>query len=424
MVLMQTSPHPQTLRRTIVNALIEVVKIDLIVVPAVFVAAIVFWIIGLGSQLPYSAVPEWAFALWAAISGLSVTTLGFDFSLAPSLVTLGLWLLVAAAAKRLVAGVAAADWDDDEVALGQWWTIVGAGLGTFTLAYAAPLVALALFVGQATMTPLGFLRLVLFLLSALFFGCLRVRGIDDFPGLRLLDDRAWDVGVRLARRLVWGGLVAAVIILAVGFVLRWEEVTDSMQVYSSPVAAGLGLLIVQVLFAPGILFSALSWSAGTGVGLGGAGTSSAFSATASPVPDVPVLQLLIGDYPAWTAAAPILLVVLGLLCTILGRFRARDVLESSWTGIGVAAGIVFVGAEVIAVFSSGALGPLGLADFGPSALTSALVITAWIGAGMSVGLLLIRLSNLQPGPGDDGLGVDDDGGYFGDDAVLDDDEVR
>ncbi|WP_208085502.1 cell division protein PerM [Brevibacterium atlanticum] len=422
---MQTSPHPHTLRRTIVNALIEVVKIDLIVVPAVFVAAIVFWIIGLGSQLPYSAVPEWAFALWAAISGLSVTTLGFDFSLAPSLVTLGLWLLVAAAVKRLVTGVAAADWDDDEVELGQWWTIVGAGLGTFTVAYAAPLLALALAVGQATMTPLGFLRLFLFLVTALFVGCVRARGVGDFPGLRLLDDRTWDVGVRLARRLVWGALAAAVIILVVGFVLGWEQVTDSMQVYSSPVAAGIGLLIVQVLFAPGILFSALSWSAGTGVVLGGAGTSSAFSATASPVPDVPALQLLTVDYPAWTAIAPVLLILLGLLCTILGRFRAREVAESSWPGIGIAAGIVFVGGEALGLFSFGALGPLGLADFGPPALTSALVITAWIGVGMLVGLLLIRLANLQAGPGDDGLGVDVDGEYFGDSTVaLDDDEVR
>lgn len=424
MVLMQTSSHPQTVRRTIFTALLEVVKIDLIVVPAAFAAAIVFWIVGLGSQLPYSAIPEWAFALWATISGLSVSTLGFDFSLAPSLVTLGLWLLVAAAARRMVLGIAAEDWDD-EVGLGEWWTIVGAGMGTFAVAYAGPLLALSLLVGQATMTPLGFLRLLLFLVSALLFGCLRARGIADVPGLRLIGDEVWDVGTRLARRLLWGALAGALLILVVGFVLRWEDVTESMQVYSSPMAAAIGLIIVQVLFAPGILYSALSWSAGTGVGIGGAGTSSAFSAIDSPVPDVPVLQLLTGDYPAWTVAAPVLLVLLGLLCTILGRFRAREVLESSWTGIGVAAGIVFLGSEVLALFSAGALGPLALSDFGPPVLTSAPAITAWIGVGMVAGLLLIRLSNLQAGPGDDGIGTDDDGGMFGrTDVEPDDDEVR
>jgi hypothetical protein len=422
MVMMPTSPHPQTLRRTIFAALLEVVKIDLIVVPAAFVAAIVFWIIGLGSQLPYSAIPEWAFSLWAAISGLSVSTLGFDFSLAPGLLTLGLWFLAAGAAKRIVTGIAAADWDD-EVDLGEWWTIVGAGLGTFAVAYAGPLLALALLVGQTTMTPLGFLRILLFLVSALLVGCLRVRGIDDIPGLRLIDDQVWDVATRLARRLVWGALTASAIILAVGFILRWSEVTESMQVYSSPVAAGIGLLVVQILFAPGILYSALSWSAGTGVGLGGADLSSAFHTASAPVPDVPVLQLLTADYPAWAAAAPALLVVLGLLCTILGRFRAREVLESSWTGLGVAAAIIFIAFEIVALFSTGALGPLGLSEFGPSALTSAAAITAWICVGMAIGLLLIRLSNLQYGQDESGF-VDDDGVFGRDDVELDDDEVR
>src|SRR5699024_10870468 len=89
-----------------------------------------------------------------------------------------------------------------------------------------------------------------------------------------------------------------------------------------------------------------------------------------------------------------------------GRDRAREVLEGSWSGIGIAAGIVFVGFEILALFSGGALGPLSLSDFGPSALTSAVVVTVWIGVGMGIGLLLIRLSTLQaddgrPGPRDE-----------------------
>ena len=91
-----------------------------------------------------------------------------------------------------------------------------------------------------------------------------------------------------------------------------------------------------------------------------------------------VLQLLDGDYPAWTAAAPALLVLLGLLCVILGRDRARDIAAQSWMGLGLAIGILFVALEVLALFAGGALGPLGLSGFGPSALTSALAITGWI----------------------------------------------
>src|SRR5699024_7337557 len=161
-------------------------------------------------------------------------------------------------------------------------------------------------------TPLGILRLLLFLVSAVGFGFLRVRGVADIPGLRGLDE-IWDLGCRLARRLLWGALAAAVVILAVGIVLRWDDVSVSLQVYSSPVAAGGGRCVGRRLFGPGTRYAARSWSAGSGVGLGGAETSSALRAATVPVPDVPVLQLLSGDYPAWTMAAPAVLIVLGRL---------------------------------------------------------------------------------------------------------------
>ena len=193
MVLMHTSPHPQPYRRTIFAALMEVVKIDLIVVPAGFVVAIVFWIIGLGSQLPYSAIPEWAFALWATVSGLSVSTLGFDFSLAPSLVTLGLWFLVATGAKRVVRATAADSPTESVEDPGGWWALMGTALGTFVVVYAGPLLVLSIVVGQATVTPLGFLRLFLFLVTAVAWALIRVRGIGDIPGLSMLADETWSV---------------------------------------------------------------------------------------------------------------------------------------------------------------------------------------------------------------------------------------
>ncbi|WP_180954355.1 DUF6350 family protein [Brevibacterium iodinum] len=392
---MHTSPHPQPYRRTIFAALMEVVKIDLIVVPAGFVVAIAFWIIGLGSQLPYSAIPEWAFALWATVSGLSVSTLGFDFSLVPSLVTVGLWLLVATGAKRVARSTAADSPTESDEDPGGWWALMGTALGTFVVAYAGPLLVVGILVGQATVTPLGFLRLFLFLVTAVAWAFIRVRGIGDIPGLAVIADDTWNVSVGLTRRLLWAAAALGAIVLVVGIMIRWSDVADTVQVYSSPVAAGIGLIVVQALFAPSIVYSALSWSAGTGVSIGGAGTSSAFTSTSAPVLDVHVLQLLDGDYPAWTAAAPALLVLLGLLCVILGRDRARDIAAQSWMGLGLAIGILFVALEVIALFAGGALGPLGLSGFGPSALTSALAITGWIGVGMAAGLLLIRLSRLH-----------------------------
>ncbi|MDN5656982.1 DUF6350 family protein [Brevibacterium sandarakinum] len=408
---MHTSPHPRTHRHPVLLGLMEVLRIDLITVPAAFVIATVFWLIGLGSQLPYAIIPEWAFALWGVVHGLSVSTMGFDFSLAPSLITLGVWLLFAAGAKRLVAGVTEPDADGIDSVGASWWKAILAALATYVIVYAGPLVTLTLLLGDGALTPLGFLRLALMLLSASAAGYLWVRGLGDIPRLKDLDDDAWEVGAHLVKRLLWGSAFLSALVIATGIVLRWDELAESLQVYSSPLSAGVGLLIIQILFAPGILFASLSWIAGTGVNVGAGDPSSVFHAVVGPVPHVPVLQLLVGDYPAWTNAAPALLVLLGVLSVIIGRDRAHQVMTASWTGLGVAAAKLFVVLQILAVFARGSMGPVGLSAFGPSALTSAVVITAWLGLGMTGGLVLTRLSDMQSGsssPDDDGFDEDEE----------------
>lgn len=310
---MHTSPHPRTHRHPVLLGLLEALRIDLIVVPAAFVIATIFWIIGLGSRLPYSDIPEWAFSLWGVVHGLSVSTMGFDFSLAPSLITLGVWFLLAAGAKRLVAAFTEPETHDTDFVEPLWWKAIVTALATYAIAYAGPLITLTLVLGDGTMTPFAFLRLALMLLSASAAGYLWVRGVDDIPRLQDLDVDVWEAGAHLVKRLLWGSAFLSVIIIATGIVLRWDELAESLQSYSSPLSAGVGLLTVQILFAPGILFASLSWIAGTGVGVGADGPSSAFHVATGPVPDVPVLQLLVGEYPEWTNAAPVLLILLGIL---------------------------------------------------------------------------------------------------------------
>ncbi|MDN5805757.1 MAG: DUF6350 family protein [Brevibacterium sp.] len=392
---MHTSPQPRTHRHPVLLGLVEALRIDLITVPATFVIATVFWLIGLGSQLPYSIIPEWAFALWGVVHGLSVSTMGFDFSLAPSLITLGVWFFFAAGAKRLVAGITEAEFDD--IGDASWWKKIIVALATYVIAYAGPLVTLTLLLGEGALTPLGFLRLALMLLSASAAGFLWVRGLDDIPRLPDLDHDAWEVGARLVKRLLWGSAFLSVLVIAAGIVLRWDELAESLQAYSSPLSAGVGLLIIQILFAPGILFAALSWVGGTGVNVGAGDLSSVFHPVPGPVPHVPVLQLLVGDYPAWTQAAPVLLVLLGVLSVIVGRDHARQVMAASWAGLGIAAVKLFVVLQILAIFARGAMGPLGLSVFGPSPLTSAVVMTAWLVLGMTGGLVLTRLSDMQGG---------------------------
>ncbi|WP_101644522.1 DUF6350 family protein [Brevibacterium antiquum] len=421
---MHTSPHPRTHRHPVLLGLLEALRIDLIAVPAAFVIATVFWIIGLGSQLPYSIIPEWAFALWGVVHGLSVSTMGFEFSLAPSLITLGVWFFFAAGAKRLVAGFTEAGLDDTDSMEASWWKPVLVAVATYVIAYAVPLIVLTLLVGEATLTPLGFLRLALMLLSASVAGFLWVRGVDDIPRLQNLDSEVWDAGASLIKRLLWAAAFLSVLVLATGIVLRWDELAQSLQGYSSPLSAGVGLLMIQILFAPGILFASLSWIAGTGVSVGDGALSSVFQTAAGPVPHVPVLQLLVGDYPAWTNAAPVLLVLVGVLSVIVGRGHARVVMMASWLGLATAAVKLFVVLQVLAIFARGAMGPLGLSAFGPSALTSALVVTAWLAVGMAGGLLLTRLSDMQAGPqaSEDQEGSDEDDellGRIGDERSAD-----
>lgn len=393
---MHTSPLPRTRRHPVLLGLLEALRLDLIVVPAAFVVSTVFWIIGLGSQLPYAIIPEWALALWSAIHGLSVSALGFDFSLAPGLVTAGVWILVALGSRRLVETCGEDDAEDD-LAEQEGTRSALLAVATFVVAYSGPLLVAALLAGEAAATPFGVLRLVMLLVSAALAGWLLARGAEGIPVLGDLAPETLTSALDLAKRLLWGLLGASVIVVGLAAALRWDDMAESMDAYSSPLSAGIGLLAVQILFAPGILLGALSFSAGTGVSLGAGGLSSVFSTAIAPVPDVPVLQLLTGDYPDWTRFAPVLLVLVGLLSVILGRTHARAVLEASWTGAGLAALLVFAVLQLSALFSRGALGPLGLSEFGPPALTSALVVTAWTAAGIAAGLLLTRLSQLQEG---------------------------
>ncbi|WP_309132813.1 DUF6350 family protein [Brevibacterium sp.] len=403
---MHTSPLPRTNRHPVLLGLLEAFRLDLIIVPVAFLLSAAFWLIGLSSQLQYSIIPEWALSLWAIVHGLSVSTIGFDFSLPPGLVTVVVWFLLASASRRLVES--SVD-DDEEFSAPDGWKSPVLALATFVLAYAGPLLTGALLFGETAMTPFGFLRFLLLLVSAVAAGWLWARGVDDLPVLRDLDPDTVDCARAVAKRIFWGLLAVTLIAIGIGTALRWDALTTSMENYSSPLSATIGLLVVQILFAPGILFSVLSWIAGSGVNLGAGGLSSVFHSVPGPVPDVPVLQLLPGDYPDWSLAAPALLVLVGLLSVVLGRAHAQSVLIASWTGIGLTALIVFVLLQLLALIARGAMGPLGLSDFGPSALTSAAAVTAWVGLGLSAGLALTKLSQLQyTGEADDDLHTADD----------------
>ncbi|RAF51923.1 hypothetical protein DN546_37545, partial [Burkholderia multivorans] len=61
---MHTSPPQSSTRHPVLLGMVEAFRLGLIVVPSAFVVATVFWLVGLGAQLDYSIIPEWALALW------------------------------------------------------------------------------------------------------------------------------------------------------------------------------------------------------------------------------------------------------------------------------------------------------------------------------------------------------------------------
>ncbi|MFB9775283.1 DUF6350 family protein [Brevibacterium otitidis] len=377
-------------RHPAVIGVLEIVRVLLMLLTIAFLLSAIAWFIGIAEQQPLAAIPSWAFTGLAAATGLSVQPGEAVMSFPPSLLCLIVWLLLRSAASRTSTALAA---NARLQEAGQLETHRAPQLSAYlsiAAVFLAVTVGLGFLLGSVAVSVLGYARVGLLTASAIVLGArLHPTQAAESEQLAARLGAQWTAALPAAHRVRvrtgWALTGLAVIVVAVGLVTEFDEVSAVVELYSAPVAAAIGLSVVQLLYLPGILAIALAWLSGAGVALSATETASVLSPAAGPRPAVPLLAMIPEDPPGFLAAAPALLVILGLLLvTLRRRWQHLDVPAVALATVEV---LIFV--TVWGLFSTGALGPGGLEVFGVDALRFPLITGGLVCAGLWAGYGII-----------------------------------
>jgi len=225
-------------------------------------------------------------------------------------------------------------------------------------------------------------------------------GLARRPGARPLRDVLRPAWSRLPRPFRTGGAAgtlaaAMLLVVASATVVLWvlagrTTITDIIASLGlDPVGGGV-LAVAEVAYVPNLVVWALSWLAGPGFHVGTGTVFSAASVVSGPLPAIPLLGALPQPDSAGglLTAAPAVLVLAG---AVAGSWLRRRLVAERWTDAVVAcvaAAVVAGGsAGLLAVLTSGALGPGRMADVGASGL----VVGAMVAAGVLLGASLAVL---------------------------------
>lgn len=203
-------------------------------------------------------------------------------------------------------------------------------------------------------------------------------GIAAFPA------RAAQVA-RLTLGSLAGLVGLAAIALAIALAAGFADVIALAQALQLDPLGSLLLFLAQLALLPTGVIWALAWLGGPGFSAGGA--FSPFVETSTPLPSLPILGALPGDWGSLGAAAPILMVLatlaVGLLLT-----RNSELRRGSWaTAIVlplIAATVTGLAVAGLSVLGSGSMGPGRMSALGPDPL----IVGAWVAAECALGLLL------------------------------------
>lgn len=385
-------------RHPAVIGALETVRILLVLVTIAFVLAAIAWFIGIAEQRPLAAIPGWAFTGLAAATGLSVRPGEALMSFPPSLLCLIVWLLLRNAASRTATALEA----NARLQRAGQLTAHRAPRTSAYLSIAGAFVLITVgfgfALGAATPSLIGFTRTGLLVGTAIVFGAglyPQAAAADSRLSARLGEQwtGALEDAHRVCVRAGWWLAGLAALAVAAGLAIEFEKVSAVVDLYSAPLVAAIGLSVVQLLYLPGILAVALAWLSGAGVHLSAAETASAFSAADGPRPAVPLLAIIPENPPAFLAAAPALLVIVGVLLVTLRR---------SWQHVDlpvirVASAQLLVLMWMWGLFSTGGLGPGGLEVFGVPALMFPLITGGLVIAGLWAGYgLILAARRAQP----------------------------
>ena len=360
---------------------------------ALWPAAATLW--QAGHLVPLHVVLD---AEYAAIVGIPAEAASFTFSLAP----LAFALFTAVFAAR--SGIRAAR-------AGAWATGVIAGTATVSalaalIAATSSLEVVAVPTWQAILFPAG----IFFLAAAV--GALVHAWRDGDDGLvdlardRLdIDDTgvveasARGIAAALAGLVAVGAAVTAVGVLAGGgrMVALFEAAHVDL----------VGALVVgtgQLLYLPTLVVWGAAYAAGPGFALGTGTTVSPGGTDLGVVPGIPVLGIIPEEPSAWLLLLALLVVAVGTAAgwiartRLLAAHRGEEPLAPRLIVLGAIVAGAAGGAALLALISSGALGPERMQQTGPAVGAFALAVAVEIALGAAAVLLAPRGDRQPVGP--------------------------
>lgn len=196
--------------------------------------------------------------------------------------------------------------------------------------------------------------------------------------------------------LVLGATLTALaaIAFAVTLVASYPEVIRlSQELQLDYVGVGV-LFIMQLAFLPTFIIWTLSWLSGAGFAIGAGSTITSFEVLLGPLPALPVFGAIPEAWNDWGFLSVLLVAVVAIAVGITfgGLPEYRNPKPLTIAGIAISATVIMsAGAALLAVFSSGSIGPGRMSEAGPPIW----MFAAWIGAetfiGLTIGLMVRRL---------------------------------
>ena len=181
--------------------------------------------------------------------------------------------------------------------------------------------------------------------------------------------------------VVVGLIGISAVMLAASLTLNWISVTRLFEGLQVSFIGGIALTIAQLLILPNLVFYGASWLTGAGFAIGAGSSISPLGTQVGPIPALPILGgLPIGtNIPA--LAVIVIPVALALFATVMIknhtkelRFHFASPISAAFS-LGVGVGFVAaVEAALLALLTSGSLGPDRLQEVGVNPLMLAAVV--------------------------------------------------
>jgi hypothetical protein len=379
------------------------------------------WVVGLGSAADWAALWPASGVIWQLghavplavtlpaeylnVTGIDPAAASFTLSLAPLALAVFTALFAARSGRRAAQAGAAAT-----------------GAVTGTLVFTAIAAVLALTTAN-TLAAAELWQAIVF--PALVFGIPAMAGafaegwrLDEHGAIAQLRARVergpWGLVPALAVRgtamAVTGLVGVGAVVAGVAVLLRGGEVVALFEASHVDVVGAVVLALAQLAYLPTLVVWALSFVAGPGFALGAGTAVSPAGTQLGVLPGIPVLGAVPESSSSWLLLLALLPVAVGVMTGWMLRSRLAAASGPGMRGDGgfgprlaLAVSVsVLTGAvaALLAVLTSGSIGPGRLSEVGPDAGALALSVGTEVLVGAAILLLLPRRAAGATGPGE------------------------